>query len=181
VHPQSRGVVLELDEEAMKATLRRAYTHPDKLVSTSQGNMQVLPNGNVFVGWGSQPFVSEFSHDGELLFDASIPPDDDSYRAFRFPWKGQPDRAPDVAADRRSDDEVTLYASWNGATEIESWEVLSGPHQDQLEPLGSVPRDGFETAISARTEEPYVAVRARNSSGRVLGTSSPVKRESRSG
>jgi outer membrane protein assembly factor BamB len=181
VHPQSRGVVVELDEEAMKATLRRAYTHPDKLVSTSQGNMQVLPNGNVFVGWGSQPFVSEFSHDGELLFDASIPPDDDSYRAFRFPWKGQPDRAPDVAADRRSDDEVTLYASWNGATEIESWEVLSGPHPDGLEPLGSVPRDGFETAISARTEEPYVAVRARNSSGRVLGTSSPVKRESRSG
>src|SRR5829696_4974368 len=50
-HPQSRGIVVELDEEAMKATLVRAYTHPDELVSISQGNMQVLPNGNVFVGW----------------------------------------------------------------------------------------------------------------------------------
>jgi hypothetical protein len=178
VHPQSRGIVVELDEEAMKATLVRAYTHPDELVSTSQGNMQVLPNGNVFVGWGSEPFVSEFSRDGELLFDARIPPDDDSYRAFRFPWKGQPAAAPDVAADRRSDDEVTLYASWNGATEVESWEVLAGAHTDQLEPLGSVPRNGFETAISARTGEPHIAVRARDSSGRILGTSSAIKPES---
>jgi hypothetical protein len=175
VHPQSRGIVVELDEEEMKTTLVRKYTHPDALVSTSQGNMQVLPNGNVFVGWGSEPFVSEFSHDGELLFDARIPPDDDSYRAFRFPWKGQPAEAPDVAADRRSDDEVTLYASWNGATEVESWEVLAGPNPDRLEPLGSVPRNGFETAISARTQEPHVAVRARDSSGRILGTSGPVK------
>src|SRR5215218_8126007 len=178
VHPQSRGIVVDLDEEAMKATLVRAYTHPGELVSTSQGNMQVLPNGNVFVGWGSEPFVSEFSHDGELLFDARIPPDDDSYRAFRFPWKGRPAAVPDVAADRGSDDEVTLYASWNGATEVESWEVLAGADPDQLEPLGSVPRDGFETAISARTEEPHVAVRARDSSGRILGTSSAVKPES---
>ena len=177
-HPQSRGIVVELDEKAMKATLVRAYTHPDELVSTSQGNMQVLPNGNVFVGWGSEPFVSEFSHDGELLFDARIPPDDDSYRAFRFPWKGQPAEPPDVAADRRSDDEITLYASWNGATEVKSWEVLAGADPNQLEPLGSVPRNGFETAISARTEEPHVAVRALGSSGRVLGTSSAVKPES---
>jgi hypothetical protein len=178
MHPQSRGIVVELDEEAMKATLLHAYTHPDELISTSQGNMQVLPNGNVFVGWGSEPFASEFSHDGELLFDARIPPDDDSYRAFRFPWKGQPARAPDVAVDRRSNDEVTLYASWNGATEVESWEALAGPHPDQLEPLGSVPRNGFETAIAARTEEPHVAVRARDSSGRILGMSSAIRPES---
>src|SRR5918995_489799 len=175
VHPQSRGIVVELDEEAMSTKLLREYTHPDELVSTSQGNMQVLPNGNVLVGWGSQPFVSEFSGDGELLFDARIPSDDDSYRTFRFPWKGQPARAPDVAADRRSDAEVTLYASWNGATEVESWEVLAGPNPDGLEPLGSVPRDGFETTISARTEEPQVAVRARDSSGRILGTSRSVR------
>jgi hypothetical protein len=174
VHPQSRGIVVDLDEGSMEATLVRAYTHPNGLVSTSQGNMQVLPDGNVFIGWGSEPVVSEFSRDGGLLFDASIPPDDDSYRAFRFPWKSQPAGTPDVAADRKSDDEVAIYASWNGATEVESWEVLAGPHPDRLDPLGSVPRDGFETAISARTQEPHVAVRARGSSGHLLGTSRPV-------
>ena len=181
VHPQSRGIVLELDEDAMKATLVRAYTHPDKLVSTSQGNMQVLPNGNVFIGWGSEPFVSEFSHDGELLFDAGIPPDDDSYRSFRFPWKGQPAEAPAVAVGQESDEELTLFASWNGATEVESWEVLAGPYPDQLEPLGAIRRDGFETAISARTAEPYVAVRAKGSSGQILSTSRPIKLGSKSG
>ena len=175
VHPQSRGIVLDLDEDDMTATLVRAYAHPDKLVSTSQGNMQVLPNGNVVIGWGSEPFVSEFSHDGELLFDANIPPDDDSYRGFRFPWKGQPAEAPAVAVDRRSDEEVDLFASWNGATQVAIWEVLAGPQPDQLESLGAAPRDGFETAISARTAEPYVAVRARDSSERILGTSRPVK------
>ena len=175
VHEQSRAIVVRLDEEQMSAALLREYASPEKVLATSQGNAQLLPNGNVLVGWGSAPFVSEFSHDGELVFDARIPPDDDSYRAFRFPWKGQPAEAPDVAADRRSDDEVTLYASWNGATEIESWEVLAGPHPDGLEPLGSVPRDGFETAISARTKEPHVAVRARDSSGRILGTSTSTE------
>ena len=175
VHPQSRGIVLDLDEDDMTATLVRAYAHPDKLVSTSQGNMQVLPNGNVVIGWGSEPFVSEFSHDGELLFDANIPPDDDSYRGFRFPWKGQPAEAPAVAVDRRSDEEVDLFASWNGATQVAIWEVLAGPQPDQLESLGAAPRDGFETAISARTAEPYVAVRARDSSERILGTSRPIK------
>jgi hypothetical protein len=175
VHPRSRGIVVELDEDNMRATLVRAYTHPDGVVSTSQGNMQVLPNGNVFIGWGSEPFVSEFSHEGELLFDAHIPPGDDSYRSFRFPWKGQPTEAPAVAVDQKSDDELTLFASWNGATEVESWEVLAGAHPDQLEPLGAVPRNGFETAISARTAEPYVAVRAKDSSRRILGTSRALK------
>lgn len=138
--------------------------------------MQVLPNGNVFIGWGSEPFASEFSHDGELLFNAHLlPPKDDSYRTFRFPWTGRPADAPAVAAERGANDEVALYASWNGATEVATWEVIAGSRQDQLKPLGAVPRDGFETAISARTTEPYVAVRAQDSSGRALGVSRPVK------
>ena len=175
LHDQSRGIVVELDEDDMRATLLREYTHPDRLVSTSQGNMQVLPNGNVFIGWGSEPFVSEFSHEGALLFDAHIPPGYDCYRSFRFPWKGQPTEAPAVAVDRVSDDEVALFASWNGSTEVATWEVLAGAHPDRLEPLGAVPRNGFETALSARTAEPYVAVRARDSAEQVLGTSTPVK------
>jgi len=173
---QSRAIRLRPDEEAMKATLVREYTHPDGLVSTSQGNMQVLPGGNVFVGWGSEPFVSEFSPDGELLFDAGFPPGCESYRAFRFSWTGHPTDAPALALGERSRNKVTLYASWNGATEVTGWEVLSGPHPDRLEPLGSVPRNGFETPMLAQTSDPYVAVRARDGSGETLGTSAPRAR-----
>src|SRR5215203_1295424 len=44
VHEQSRGIVVELDMDGMSATLVREFTHPNKLLSTSQGNVQVLPN-----------------------------------------------------------------------------------------------------------------------------------------
>ena len=175
VHEQSRAIQLRLDEEAMKATLVREYTSPEKILATSQGNAQFLSNGNVLVGWGSEPFVSEFSGDGELLMNAGFPPECESYRAFRFSWSGHPTDVPALAVGRRSSNRVTLYASWNGSTEVTAWEVLSGPHPNHLEPLGEVPRDGFETAMLAQTTDPYVAVRARDSSGEILGTSAPVE------
>jgi hypothetical protein len=167
----SRAIRLRLDEEEMSATLLHEYTSPEKIVATSQGNAQLLPNGNVFVGWGSEPFVSEFSGDGELLLSAGFPPECESYRAFRFSWSGHPTDAPALAARRRSSNRVALHASWNGATEVTAWEVLTGPRANWLEPLGAVPRDGFETAMLAQTTDPYVAVRARDSSGEILGTS----------
>jgi hypothetical protein len=172
---QSRGIVLKLDEDAMSATLLREYTHPDTVFSDTQGNVQVLPNGNVFVGWGSEPYFSEFSRDGKLLFDASFPPELESYRAFRFPWKGQPQEAPAVVAESGPEDKVTLYVSWNGATEVTTWQVLAGAGPDKLEPVGSVPRKGFETALMLQTDETYIAVKAKDSSGQVLGTSKTLK------
>ena len=175
VHDQSRGIVIELDEEKMSATLLREYTSPQQLLATSQGNLQVLPHGNIFIGWGSAPFISEFSHDGKLLFNAHFPPECESYRAFRFPWKGHPTDAPALVAESGPDDKVTLYASWNGATEVVGWEVLAGPRPGQLETVESFPRDGFETAMLVQTSEPYVAVRAKDQLGRVLGASAAVE------
>jgi hypothetical protein len=172
----SYGLVLELDEEKMRATLLRRYAHPDRQVADTQGSMQVLPNGNAFIGWGSDPLLSEFSRDGELLFNAAFPPEVESYRAFRCAWSAQPGDAPAVAAERAaSEEKVTVYASWNGATEVATWEVLAGPNPEELEAVASAPRKGFETAITVNSAEPYVGVRAKNSSGRVLGTSTPIE------
>ena len=172
---QSRGIVVEVDEDAMRATLVREYTHPDKLFSATQGSMQVLPNGNVFVGWGSSPAISEFNHDGELLFSASFPTEGETYRAFRFPWKGFPEDSPAIAAESGQGDEVTLYASWNGATEVASWQVLAGSGPEELEPIGSAPRKGFETVITANITEPYVGLQAKDASGKVLGTTRAIE------
>jgi hypothetical protein len=172
---QSRGIVVEVDEDKMSATLVGEYTHPDKILAATQGNLQVLPNGNVFVGWGSEPFYSEFGQDGKLLYDASFPSQVESYRAFRFPWKGQPEDRPAVVAEAGPDDGVTIYISWNGATEVDTWQVLAGGSPDKLEPAGSATRRGFETTVTLSTSEPYVAVEARDGSGRVLGTSEAVE------
>ena len=175
VHEQSRTIVLELDMDEMSATLVREYTHPKELLSTSQGNAQILPNSNVFVGWGSAPYISEYSKDGELLFDASFRGSAQSYRAFRLPWSGDPDDDPAVAVERGSDERVTVYVSWNGATEIDTWQVLAGSDPDRLEPVESAPWRGFETTIVVTTAEPYVAVQARSATGRVLGTTEAVR------
>jgi hypothetical protein len=119
--------------------------------------------------------LSEFASDGELLFSASFPPEAESYRAFRSPWSGQPDDDPALTAELEPDGDMTLYASWNGAIEVTTWEVLAGPDPEDLEPVASVPRKGFEIVITVDVSKAYVRVRAKNSSGRVLGTSKAVK------
>jgi len=171
VHDQSRGIVIEMDEQKMSVKLLREYISPQKPLSTSQGNMQLLPDANAFIGWGSAPLISEFSHDAEMLLDARLPPGSESYRAFRFPWSGHPTDGPVMAIEQGPDGKVKLYASWNGAPEVATWEVLARARPDQLEGLGAVPRDGFETAMFAQTTDPYLAVQAKEQSGRVLGTS----------
>jgi Arylsulfotransferase (ASST) len=175
---ESRAIVLELDEERMRASLVREYTHPEKQYADAAGNMQVLPNGNVFVGWGRGLAISEFSKDGELLFDCRVSPEHRTYRAFRFPWSGSPSDEPAAVAERTSENELEVYASWNGATEVAAWEILAGPDPSQLESLGSIPRDGFETAMVLQTSEPYIAVQAKHRSGRVLGTSQLIEARS---
>jgi hypothetical protein len=172
---ESRGIVLGLDERQMKATLVREYTHPDKQYADAAGNVQVLPNGNVFVGWGRALAISEFSQEGQMLFDATLLRTNESYRAFRFSWSARPSDQPAAVAERVSEEEVRVYVSWNGATEVATWAVLAGRRQGRLKSLGEVPRNGFETAMVVRTSDPYVAVRAKDRSGRVLGTSKVLR------
>jgi hypothetical protein len=83
-----------------------------------------------------------------------------------------------MAVESGPEDKVTIYASWNGATEVITWQVLAGNAPDQLEPLALAPRQGFETVITVRTTESYVGLEAVNGSGRVLGTTSAIKLES---
>jgi hypothetical protein len=168
----SRAITLRLDETAMTATLVRELPQPQRLLATSQGNVQVLPDGNVFVGWGSLPRFSEFDAQGRLIYDASFSATM-SYRDFRFPWVGRPVAPPDIAIDRTGS-VMTVYASWNGATEVATWDVLAGPGTGSLGRVASAPRTGFETEIQVQSAAPYVAVRARDASGAVLGTSSVV-------
>jgi hypothetical protein len=176
---QSRAIMVEVDEDNMSANLVREYTHPNGLLSDTQGNVQVLPKGNVLVGWGSAPYFSEFNHRGELLFHAAFPADGETYRAFRLPWSGQPNDDPAIAAESGPKDEVTIYASWNGATEVTTWHVLAGSAPDRLEPLASAPHQGFETVITVHTTEPYVGLSAVDGSGKVLGTTNAFRLEDR--
>jgi hypothetical protein len=172
---QSRALVLDVDEAKMHVTLRHAYTHPDlKLIASAMGSAQLLPNGNMVVGWGTNPYFSEFSADGKLLVAGAMTPGNPSYRVFAYPWTGSPTGHPAVVA-RHATHGATVYMSWNGATEVKSWTVLAGKSRSALAPVGSGHRVGFETAIAVRNSGPYFAVRALDSKGNVLATSATVK------
>jgi hypothetical protein len=84
--PNSRAIVVRLDERTRTATLVRSYNQPAGLVAPSQGNAQTLRDGDMFVGWGSLPYFSEFSPSGNLVFNAKFPEGVNSYRAYRLPW-----------------------------------------------------------------------------------------------
>jgi hypothetical protein len=47
-----------------------------------------------------------------------VPTGYDTYRAYRSPWVGTPDTAPNAVADRTGSHDVSVQAIWNGATEV---------------------------------------------------------------
>ena len=172
---QSRGLRISVNVAAQTSTLLSSYTHTPGLLAGSQGNMQTLPNGNLFVGWGDRGGFSEFSPDGKVLFDVSFPAPSQTYRAYRSPWEGHPTQPPALSVTGTGS-VLTVYASWNGATGISSWQLLAGNSPDGLAPVGSAASTGFETAIAANTSLPYLAVRALDAAGTALGTSGAAHR-----
>jgi hypothetical protein len=172
----SRVLELALDTRTMRATLAHSDTHRPGLLSPSQGNAQRLPDGNTFVGWGQLPNLTEYGPQGAVLLDAALPAPADSYRAFRFPWQGQPASPPSLALQPGPAGALTVYASWNGATAVAHWRVLAGPAAGRLSALATAPKGGFETAIAVHTVEPYVAVQALDAGGRLLASSNVTRR-----
>jgi hypothetical protein len=169
--PASRGLILKLDRHRGTAKVEAAYRRSDDTSAQSEGSVQTRPNGNVFVGFGSTPFFSEFSAGGRLLYDASLPQDDGSYRVYRFGWQATPRTSPVAAVQSTGPSRVSVYASWNGATAVARWQVLAGPTAGSLQPIGSAPADGFETRIDLPSSASTFKVRALDSEGHVLGSS----------
>jgi Arylsulfotransferase (ASST) len=176
VHKQSRGVVVSINAGQKTATLVSQFTRPAPILAESQGSMQLLANGDWFIGWGQVSDVSEFSPAGQLLFDAHMPAHVQSYRAFRLPWQATPARPPDFAVRHQASGATLLFASWNGATGVAAWRVLAGPSAASLQPVAQLARSGFETAIALppETSGPLVTVQALDASGAVIGTATPA-------
>jgi Arylsulfotransferase (ASST) len=171
VHKQSRLIVLRLDTKRMTATLVSSFVHPKPLLAASQGDFQPLPGGNWFVGWGQEPYLSEYAAGGALLFDAHLPTIYQTYTVFKYPWVGSPLAAPSIAVSRGTRGRVLVHASWNGSTQVASWRVIGGDARDMLAPLAISPRQGFETAIELPAAPRYLAVQALGEQGQTLRTS----------
>lgn len=153
----SRGMKVSLNLDEMTATLITAYVHPNEILATSQGSVQILPgSGNAFVGFGNSPVYTEFSPDGEVLCDAHFGPAVifeilnvglvTSYRAFRSHWVGMPKAPPAIKVKNGK-----AYVSWNGATEVKSWRLQSasevGAADEEFVTIQELERDGFESSF----------------------------------
>lgn len=198
----SRGVHFRLNTTDRTVQLLHEYVHPARLASVSQGSVQVLPNGNVFVGWGRNPSFTEHTPDGACVLDVQFSPwrevgrreeGLDNYRAFRGDWIGVPYWGPDIAAEQEQlegDEEVVVvkaWVSWNGATEVRRWVLLASDSGEGLDGpekvVAMADRHGFETAMvftnarvgSEVSKVTHVRAAALNEAGDILGATGIVE------
>jgi hypothetical protein len=87
--------------------------------------------------------------------------------------------SPPVGAARQAAGKTTVYASWNGATQLASWRVLAGPSAARLAVVASAATSGFETAIPVPQDYQSYKVQALGPNDRVIGTSQPFSRMAR--
>jgi hypothetical protein len=174
-HSQSRAIRERIDWATRSVELIGRYVHTPPILTGSQGNDQVLADGDSLIGWGEEPYITEFNAAGQMLLDARFPSPGQSYRAYRFQWNAQPAYAPALGV-RTSGEATTLYTSWNGATDVTGWTILAGESPTTLAPIATTPATGFETSIPVSSDIAYYAAQALGSGGQVLGTSATVKR-----
>ena len=166
----TRGLVLKLNLTKHTGSLVSQYIRAKFFVAAFLGNTQLLSGGNVALGWGSQPFFSEVSSTGKLLLDAAWPIPDLNYRTYVQKWVGTPFFPPSGAV-RNNHGKATVYASWDGATQVTSWRVLAGSSAGSLKAIASKNKTGFETTIPLTGSFKAYKVQALDSRHHVLGTS----------
>ncbi|KAF3763435.1 hypothetical protein M406DRAFT_74048 [Cryphonectria parasitica EP155] len=187
----SRGLHISIDldsnPEDPAVRILHEYRHPQSLQAQSQGSVQPLEDGsgNVFVGWGRCPSFTEHTADGEAVMDVQFSPWHtkknsialDNYRAYRMDWTGQPETDPDVMTQEK-DGVTSVYASWNGATEVKAWAFLASNESSDLygpgQVLAIVPRDGFETSFALEYPARFARVAALDAEWNILGSSGIV-------
>ena len=145
--------------ESRPKLLKNLVAPDEPVFADTQGSVQPLANGNVFMQYGQVPLVREWSPNGDLIWAGRFGVDNlsQSYRGYKVEWHGMPKTAPNLAVGptsagpRRFGDcrlcKVAAYASWNGATDVTEWAVWEGNSGARLNKIGRVDSKGFETAF----------------------------------
>ena len=140
----------------------------------AMGNAQRQGNGDMLINWGTTGRVTTVSPGGHVHFGLQL--ERYTYRAVRGAWVGRPLGRPAVVARRHGLQSMTVWASWNGATEIRRWRVLAGSAPSRLRRVGRPFRfHGLETTMRVPTAARYVAVVALDAAGAPLGRSRVVR------
>lgn len=123
----SRGMKIKLNYHNMTVKLVHQFYHPKSVQAWAEGGIHALDNGNFLVGYGVVPSFVEFTETGEIAMEIQTRPwyvasgrGTDLYRVYKFDWVAQPSWKPVMVEFRQ-----ILYISWNGATEVNSWALVS--------------------------------------------------------
>lgn len=144
------------------------------LYPSAVGNARRQTNGDTLISWGTTGYISQVTPSGRVRFAMRVEPW--TYRVIRAHWLGYPGGRPRILARRARGRSVDVWASWNGATQIHTWQVLAGSGPATLRPVGQPFRfRDLETRMRVQTAEPYVAVQAVSASHRKLGSSPAVQ------
>jgi hypothetical protein len=143
----SRALEYRLDEQHLAATLVRAQHHSPDTYSVAMGNVELLPNEDIMVGWGYNydQALTEYRPDGSEAFEIQFSSPMISYRSFRFPWIGHPTWPPVLVA-QTSASGIKLTFSWNGATDVAAYRIYAGSSSTPTLYLGQQAKTGFETS-----------------------------------
>lgn len=177
-HDFSRGLLIALNTVNMTASLIAHYDHPDRLLAQRRGNMQILDDGHVFMGWSEHAYLSEHAADGTVLLKARLVPDRiGSYRAYKFPFVGRPLTRPDVVASTSLlENRTVVHVSWNGDTQVRSWRLYTTARDGtEAEAVWQIDRRGFETRLEWSGLTDYVRVAGLDKHGESVGWSDVVK------
>ncbi|CAK7895534.1 hypothetical protein CAAN1_10S00166 [[Candida] anglica] len=180
--PYSSGKIIEVNTKTWEAKLLFNAIPPlgYNLLSKSQGSTQVLPSGNVLVGWGSEGALTEYNSKAEAIFHAFVDSGDlgvaaENYRAFKFNWVGIPNESIAVYSEFSRGRDTSVYVSWNGDTETKLWKFFTKDAAGQETFIGKADKDGFETKLTIEGEQiKRVFAKSYDINGKELGSSELV-------
>lgn len=150
----SSGLELFLNDQAMTAVLGRRLFNNNTVEAPGLGSWQDQSNGNTFIGFATSPMISEYNSQNQEIYNLqygfSSP---GSFRSYKFDgWHGTPFYPPKVVAQLDEDGSATVFVSWNGATDVVSWDVMANNGSGSLMKVASAAKGGFETAIIISTK-----------------------------
>ncbi|MCJ1247225.1 hypothetical protein MMC30_004439 [Trapelia coarctata] len=173
----SSGMIISVDTSTMIARLLQQFIQPEGQLAVSQGALSILPTGNRLLGWGSIPAWSEYDSFGNLLYYARFS-GPQSYRIWKFPFTAHPVTQPDILAYAQTcSSNLVVYLSWNGATEVKSWNLFGSTTQfGSYSSLGIYPKIGYETMVQINQTGflPYIYAEALDTSGNLLNNTVTV-------
>jgi hypothetical protein len=134
----TQGLLFQVSQKNNSVKLMQTFE--TDFYADSQGSLQALENGNFLLGGGSIPTIIEYDATGNIVWQARFEAGVHgySYRTFRGDWSGTPKAwDPSLVVEGN-----TAYISWNGATDVEEWNVyVNGDLR------GHMKRAGFETMV----------------------------------